>query len=260
MIEYPGTPDRWMTRGGAPAACLGDPTKHGGLPSFEHEDGKLVVYDFLVVFPESDGGYMLLPRWYNSAAVIASEEMVPLHHTPGAWWKWRPCLYRRSLYGRWMMVCSQRELWWRKGLAMMTHALHSDDIEVQLSAILDMDMADQKARKLLAEFLTDYQKSELVLIHKFHVRGAATGNLYAIGLGDGFELVDEVTHEMVASYCLHPEAWMPDADVALATKFALEDEALEVETLENANMTYLGPSQRPTAALRRARDMERELI
>jgi len=230
------------------------------MPSFEDDETGFMVYDLLWVFPESDGGYMLLARWYNSASVLAEEGTVPCHHMPTARWTYRPCLYRRSMYGVWRQMGSQKELQWRFGLARMTHAMHSEDIEEQLDAVLGMEIAEERATKLLAEMLTDYQKSELALQYKFHVRGAATNNLYAIGIGDGFELVDEVTHECVASYCFHTEHWLPSADIALATKLALEDEELEVDTLENANMTYFGASEKQTAAQRRARDMERELL
>lgn len=231
------------------------------MPSFEDEDG-LIVYDFLVAMPESDGGYMLLPRWYQSAAVIADEGMVPCHHMPTAHWTYRPKLYRRSIFGVWRQEGSQKELQWRYGLAKMTHAMYAEGVSVeeQVEAILGMQIAEKRADELLAEFLNPYQRVELALLKKFHVRGAATRNLYAIGLGDGFELVDEVTHECMVSYCFHTEHWMPSSDIALATKFALEDEKLEVDTLENASPYMGGTTSRHTNALRRARDMERELI
>lgn len=227
MIEYAGPPERWIVKHGRPAACLG---RHG-MPSYEHEDGGLLVFDLLLAQAGFNGGVKLFSRWYGSACVISPDDMVPLHHSPEALWEWRPLVYRRSMYGCWEELGSQAELAWRFGLMEVMHAVHA-------GAEVTMFEADEKAEKLLAECLSGFQQLELAATDKFRVRGGSTGRMYKIELGDGFDRVDPVTDRIVASYCLHPEYWMPTADVALATKLQLEDPELEEETVAGARAGY----------------------
>lgn len=236
------------------------------MPSYEHEDGQLVVYDLLCAQATANGGMMLFSRWYGAAALLSPDDMVPLHHHPGARWEWRPVVYNRSLHGYWQGLGSQMELGWRFGLMEMQFAIHSVeagelDEDFNPDEHFSMAEADKRADALLRENLSPLQVTELATVGKFRVRGAATRNLYRIDPGDGFELLDPVTNEVVRSYCLHPEGWMPHADVALATKLALEDEELEVETLEGARgRDWERAKRRPFWEERTAVEFERELI
>jgi hypothetical protein len=254
VIEYGSDPATWLVKHGCPAACLGDPREPlGGLPSYEHEDGGLVVYDILGAQASSNGNMMLFSRWYGTASVLAPDDLVPLHHEPTAIWEWRPLVYRRSMYGCWMGLGSQSELGWRYGMNQVMAAAYAD-------GEFTMDRSDERAATLLHEQLSAYQLTELALSGRFRVVGGATGHTYEVELGDGFDRVDPTTGETLVDYCFHPEGWIPNADVALATKLALEDEELEADTLANARATIRRPTQHATPEQRRAREIELELI
>lgn len=284
-MRYGDDPADWIVRGGHPARCLGDPRGPvGGLPSYEHEDGEIVVFEFAVVQRlGSNGCHMLFPRNYGIDSILSQDSMVPLHHTPpdvqisnemvlmpddalatlwlvhgeneGAKWEWRPCLYRTGFFGYWQGLGSQTELGWRFGLMEVQHNTHT-------GSNITMQAADEKAEALLDEHLSPYQRLEWRTSNRgqFRVRGAATGNLYEVNVGDGFYLLDKTTGERLRSYCFHPEEWLPAADVALSTKFALEDEELEIEALENARSYERDEARRATPADYYARDLEKELI
>lgn len=249
-LDY-SEPSEWIVRGGRPATALGD----RGLPSFETDHGKLLVYDFLTVERAQSGGLtlMLIPKWYPMASLLAPDGLVPLHHSPEAFWIWRPQIYRLKLLDEggtcWQRQGSQTELAWRHGL-----------FEAIVYQRTVMHEADERAHHLLCDHLTSFQRLELAATGKFRVRGAATKNMYSIEVGDGFSIIDNVTCERVVSYCLHPEAWIPHEDVALATKLALEDEDLEVECLENARPVVLRQTERPSKRQQVAAKLEKELI
>lgn len=290
FADWGDDPAKWVTRHGAPAACLGDPTKPnttGGMASYEADDGR-VVYDLQRVRLQL-GDMATISRWYDSVCVITQEGFVPLHHSPEAEWCWRPCIYRRSIHGFWLRMGSQWELEHRERAARTDAAFGLLDLPgvppegatdyeflgaldaamVWAAAVMarleatDMQKADEKAEELLGEHLNPLQWLEWKAGNNFHVRGAATGNTYEVRVGDGFLLVDPVTHETMASYCLHPEHWIPDADVALSIKLGLEDPTMEPELLEAAKGRTMGlgsKHEHRTKELRYAADAERALL
>lgn len=266
MIEYPGPPSAWIVRGGKPADCLGDCRKRsGGMPSYEHEDQNgLVVYDFLIAAGEAHGSMMLTSTWYGIAALVSPEETVPLHHTPGAWWVWRPMLYRRSIHGRWDCLGSQEELAWRYGLNQVQFArARIEDGDYDIDRDFTMAKADAKAKELLLENLTPQQAIEYHASNggEFCCRGGATKNLYKIDIGAGFYILSKLTREEAVSYCWHTEYWIPHDDVALATKLQLEDPELEEQVLVEGRPTMLpGPVERAQPWAKIAMKMEAELL
>lgn len=214
------------------------------MPSYEHEDQNgLVVYDFVICAGAADGVMMAISRWYGSAVLIAPEETVPLHHNPGAWWVWRPLLYRKNIYGGFDCLGSQQELAWRYGLGQVEIARDAvGDGDYDIERDFTMSKADDRARVLLLENLTPQQRLEYAATNggSFCCRGAATGNLYQIDIGNGFEVLSKLTREPAVSYCWHTEYWIPHDDVALATKLQLEDPELEQEVLEHGKPTFRG--------------------
>lgn len=239
MIEFPGEPKDWIAEHGRPAACL----PYDGMAAYEHEDGKMIVMELCVAQITVSGGIMLFPRWYGVAAIVAPEGMVPLHHSPEAWWTWRPVLYNRSMYGGWRQLGSQTELAWRFGLMEVQHAIHAD-------GEFTMQDADAKADRLLLECLSAQQRIEMLADGNFRVRGASTGHTYLVTPNDGFNRIDPLTGETIVSYCLHTEHWLPDSDQALAVKYGLESIALEAEVLEGAR-AYERPAPPPATAWER---------
>lgn len=239
LMDCGTDPAGWIVRGGRPARAL----RFGGMPSFEHEDGRLWVFDLLRVQVGADGQCRLWSSWYGTACVLAPDGMVPLHHHEGAWWQWRPRLYRHNAFWGWMGLGSQEELQWRYGLGKAIEAAHFGEPEL----LEQIQEADARASRLLAANLSPQQRIELAALGHFHTRGGRTRNLYKVGLGDGFAIVDHRTQDEAVSYCLHTEHWMPSADIALATKLALEDPEMEIECLENARPTLVPPERRATA-------------
>lgn len=240
-------PQHWICKDGRPSDA------GWGLPSFESEDGQLWVYDFLIVFPTNPGNELLVSRDYGMVALVAPDDMVPLHHSPAAWWSWRPVLYRLTFNGWWEALGSQQELGWRFGLMEAQHAAHA-------GAEFTFPEADERADAILREYLSPQQALELEAFGWFRCRGGRTGNLYKVDVGNGFEILDKRTCETVVSYCLHTEAWMPHGDIALATKLALEDAELEVECLENARQYPRGDRRPVTLGDVIASRLERDLI
>ena len=91
--------------------------------------------------------------------------------------------------------------------------------------------AEGRARDFLREFLTPEQRDDYDEHEHFYVEGSA-GNLYRIDRGNAGNVfyVDRATRRELASICAHPtmsEQWLPNQDVALVQKIALEtDEPL----------------------------------
>jgi hypothetical protein len=249
---FGGTPDDWVCRHGAPSA-LGM-----GMPSYESDDRTLQVFDTLLVQyrgPDSTYGPMMFPRSYGVAALLAPEGLVPLHHSEDAWWGWRPWVYERGTLGRgFTYLGSQAELAWRHALNL---AMMHD--RAQMEKFVE---AGERAQRLLVEHLTPQQQIDLLAYDNFRVTGAKTKNQYAIQLGRGFAIIDRYTTAIIVSYCFHTEHWMPDADVALATKLALEDEELEVQALETAKIggTWKPPRPQHHELVARKLECDYELV
>lgn len=275
LREYGDDPAAWIPRHGLPAACLGNvKERSGGMPSYEHDDG-YVVFDFLVCTTDAKQ-WTLYSRWYDTACLLAPDGLVPLHHQPSQWWAWRPCFYTLSMHSCWQQLGSQIELGWRKGLGEVIRlriecqsARESRDRLEILEALKrhtewllepPMDAANDRAEELLKEMLTPLQRLELAGAGEFRIRGGLTGQLYVIEIGNGFKSVNSVTNETQVGYCYHPEEWMPHEDVALATKFALEDPELEEQTLECAKQVIVLRERPATWRDRRANDYEKVLI
>lgn len=191
----------------------------------------------------------MIPRWYGVVAIVAPDGMVPLHHSPEAWWKWRPVIYNRSMFGGWRQLGSQTELAWRFGLMEVQHAIHAD-------GEFTMHDADARADRLLLECLSPQQRIEMLADGNFRVRGASTGHTYLVTPNDGFNQIDPLTGETVVSYCLHTEHWLPDGDQALAVKYGLESIALEAEVLEGARSYEKAAPPPATAWERHAAELE----
>lgn len=300
LFRFAGPPSRWIARHGRPAECLIDwaPVHHGGMgwPSYEQDDGK-VVFDLLLCFQPGPGHGppRLLSRWYGAACMLAPDGQVPVHTgatgrlaligeyqgEPAIYeldvprettHRWRPMVYQRGLEG-WCALGSQGELAWRDGLKKATLLRWLEDnahrperleqIAERFGTVEDIESmltANDRAEALLRECLSPQQRIELTAAERFRVRGGETGRIYGVELGNGFTGLTADTCEPTASYCLHPEYWMPDADVALATKLALEDRELELETVAGAKETRRRILGQPDRAARRACEMEKELI
>lgn len=139
------SPADWIPRGGRPAATL---DWCDGMPAYESDDGRLVVFETLVAFagarglqpsgryrgPDGhhhetfgEGRTIMLPLSYGQVAVRQAildpgSGLVPLHDQPGASWSWRPLLwqFRRLDDGGVQRFGSQNELDWRNALAEST--------------------------------------------------------------------------------------------------------------------------------------------
>lgn len=274
--DYDGPPSEWISRHGVPAAAVGG--WRDGMPSFEHEENGFVVMDLLLAAGTSNGSMMLVSPWYGTATILAPDGMVPLHHNPAALWEWRPLLYPRKYWG-WSGMGSQHELAWRYGLADMQRAIA--DVEefaeqemalrekeisprvryAMVTQSLEMPVADDRAEALLEEHLNPQQRLEWRSHwNGFLVRGGETRKTYRVSVGDGFTEVDPVTLQILHSYCLHPEEWIPHPDVALATKLALENPETEEEMVEGARGNSREATRIVFAEERVAAALERELI
>lgn len=323
MIQVAGPPERWIVHGGRPSEVVRD--THGGIPSYESDTGKILVYDLLVAFDQpvkvlADGGVgvaftatMLFPIGYAMAAArsvyAGDHELCALHDDPEAAWVWRPLVYRlgqdltrlgsqQELEWRWMlheqreareeieaatgrfMVAQIQELRrrygrvphldrrrpgeWRLGKNARKR-LHRDYVaEVQrLHAdpeLLPALEANDRADLILREHLAPQQLLDLDASGGFYSRGTIH-RLYRVELGNGAQIVDPETRRPVASMCLHPERWMPHADVALATKLAIESgPEREKEMLAGARTRWYGSVTPPTRGDRAAWERERNLL
>jgi hypothetical protein len=104
--------------------------------------------------------------------------------------------------------------------------------------------ADARAEALLRAHLTDEQAAEYEREHVFHVR-SRSGRLYRVQRGwsgNVFEVREEQEGRRieVASYCIHPREYVPNADNMLAQTLLLEDaETGEAEFLRIAHRTLL---------------------
>jgi hypothetical protein len=288
-LPYAGEPELippkdWISRDGLPAAVLGKirpDSRTAGLPSSETEDG-FQVYEMLYVLGGKIGQEVrMFPAFYGTMALLAPGGLVPQHHEPTQQWIYRPCIYRWDTellddergesFGGWEMQGSQRELTWRDALH---HTRKLDGLVEEVGkdrALAQFIMqqverrrAEERAETLLESMLAPTQLLEYRLQESFRCFGGLTGNSYVVQAGNGFWQTDLLTNAVLFSYCLHPEDWMPDGDVALATKLQLEDPDLEEDFVAAANVTDRKPRIRLKPSVRRklayAADQERELV
>lgn len=322
MIDVAGPPSRWVVRGGRPADVAWD--AHKGIPSYESDTGKILVYDFLCAAESrtfSDLGglgvatsrVMLVPRSYEAVAVrsvlVGDHELAALYDDPDAAWVWRPLIY--SLSDGLTRLGSQQELEWRWSLQQMNEARQDMDAELGVFMItqalqtkrlygrmppierkqpgekrlrknarkrlyrayvaevsrlyrcpdrLPFMEANERADAILREHLSPQQVLDLEASNGFYVRGTVN-RLYRVELGNGLQIVDPRTRTTSVSLCLHPERWIPHADVALATKLAIESGPDgEKEMLAGARKRIVGMHRRPTREDAHAWQLERDLL
>lgn len=242
------TPGRRTTsQGGRPARMV----PHGGMPAYESETGALLVMENLVAFfgtHGDSGAPVLLPVSYGITAARAPTGLAALHDDQDAVWSWRPILYTLKLTTT-ERLGSQNELGYRQGLseACYSNACLDEKManlllecaqkktpfeeyrrmgeglieEWRSSHPLPYTEANARAEALLVENLNPQQRLELARDDGFHVRGTIN-KLYWVAVGNGASIVDPRTHEQLVSLCLHTDDWIPDADVALATKLLIE--------------------------------------
>lgn len=254
-LRYGGGPADWIAKHGKPARCLGS----RGMPSYEHENGKLLVFDFMVL-QQTPYSLLAFPRSYGWVSLVAPEGLAPLHlrveeGTAHEWWEWRPLIYHWHADGWWQGMGSQQELGYRFGLSEVQHEVHGEPGEGDIERLARGEMV---AERLMLTQLSYQQTIEFRATGKFRVIGARTGNLYRVTPSNGFELIDAYTGKIVVSYCLHTEHWLPSCDQALAIKMALEDRELEVDVLENAKPYPRTARRRVTMSDRVALRLERE--
>jgi len=146
-------------------------------------------------------------------------------------------------------------------LAYRDRVVSAEEMQEATFEFLKMRPADERADALLREHLAPQQLIEwLATDSGFLVRGGETGDTYRVRVGDGFERLDPVTLERQESYCLHPEEWIPHADVALATKLGLESPETEHDILDGAAGNDWKVLRRPFEEELVAAKIERELI
>jgi hypothetical protein len=315
MIEVAGPPERWIVEGGRPSAVCWD--DHDGIPSYESDTGKILVFDLLIAAERSaavegpggvalDRSTMLVPRGYGGASarsVSGDHELAALHDDPDALWVWRPLLYtigsgltrlgsQMELEWRWALIESSRlmadrvdaelrfvrgqidEVVRRYGRAVMPSRLRKNAQKrlyrayCEAMTALDDAMpatptqeANERARAILREHLAPQQRLEFDATRgaAFYVRGTVN-RLYRVELGNGMQIVHPETRQPRVSLCLHPERWIPHADVALAQKLAIESGPdREAELLAGARPRPLAGRTAATVEERYAWDRERDL-
>lgn len=249
---------REVSRGGRPAAAL----PHGGMPAYESETGALLVMENLVVAgPSLTHTPMALPASYMMACIrTQGDGMTALHDDPDAIWSWRPLLYSLG-WVETQRLGSQHELEYRRGLWEV--GLAQSDLQDAVDRLGKRCIergypperymriahwmvdrwtypeqprvaANARAKRLLREHLAPQQLLDLDALAGFFVRGTIN-RLYYVDVGNGFDIVDPVTHQHKVSLCLHPDDWMPYEDVALAIKLGIDGgKESEAELLEAA--------------------------
>lgn len=234
-----------------------------------------------------------LPVGYDAAAVrsvAGDHELCALHDDPDAMWEWRPLVYELTKDGM-TRFGSQMELTWRWGLAEAIEERESLEDELRELAVAavrekrpfdeyraDGDAAiaawerererrgmrwreaEKKADRLLLEHLAPAQRLDLKAYGWFYARGTIN-KLYRIQPGNGCAIANPRTREVGVSLCLHPERWMPDGDVALATLLLIQSGPEGEEEMLAGARPRLGPVYSPSTRLERAAwERERELL
>jgi hypothetical protein len=101
--------------------------------------------------------------------------------------------------------------------------------------------AEQKARKLLAEWLSPAQLAQYRRKGHFEVRGCHSGKRYRIRFDHQLNVDELDDHDRtVAVWCFGPEGQLPIGDIMLAQKIALETNEYASLKVANGN-----PARRP---------------
>jgi hypothetical protein len=111
-------------------------------------------------------------------------------------------------------------------------------------------VARDRADAYLRDALSPQQRLDLAADDCFYVPGELN-KLYSVRLGNGAGVVDPETRVELVSICYHPDAWMPHADVALATKLLIESGREGEEILLSEGQTRVVAKPRPATKLER---------
>lgn len=271
-----------------------------GMPAYESEHRRLLVMESMIVFRGGAMNEPLLLPWnYRNVCARAPDGLAALHDDPDALWSWRPIIYSLGAIVD-NRLGSQIELEYRVGLAEAAFhgdnrrgrvveawirimrdeqakrsgrirknarkRLYRAFTEAMAEILsgppppLEMVEAREKADRLLLAMLAPQQRIDYLAHQGFYVRGRIN-RLYEVRVGNGFAIVDPTTHEQTVSFCLHPDEWIPHADVALATKLGIEaGTESEAELLSAANPTVLPQASPATAEERVAWRLERRYL
>lgn len=244
---------------------------------------------------------MALPVGYRMCALRGQSDLVALHDDPDAVWSWRPCLYHLKVtiteragsqqevayrYGihqaalaaseeedehtQWIIEQAQAVYRRYGGTVPYNHLPKNARKRMRRAYVawaeartpppLALEAANERADRLLREHLNPQQLLDLEATGSFYVRGTIN-RLYRIRLGNGCEAVKPDTREPVVSFCIHPDEWIPDADVALSLKLMIESgKDGEAELLAGAKATPIPARRSPARAEREAARMERDLL
>lgn len=221
--------------------------------SYESESGRIHVVEFaLAAWNGSKLFYVVMPRSWGEFASLAPTGLGRLNR--GGERTWRPLLYEFHPSGEMRRYGSQNELQWRWGIAIAGTARAAADPEM-LDILFTQPIV--RADELLREHLSVQQLLDLDAWGCFYVRGEIN-RLYRVRPGNGFSIVDPVTRDELVSYCFHPDEYMPDADVALATKLLIEQGRDGEEQALSCGRAYPNSAERrePTDDEVAAREIE----
>jgi hypothetical protein len=217
-------PSDWIPEGGRPVRGL----PHEGMPAYETR-GKGVVFESLLVLHTTDEHGRVcrqyLPLRYAELAGWFPTGFVTLHEQPGARRAYRPVAYFERLSDEETPKPGTRDVV-RQGSQMelgYRYRFVYDHVDGR------WERAERKALELLRSELNPQQRLELAARRAFGVWGdpelldvGRHGIRYWIQLGNGFTWICPWTGIVQVSFCFHPDEWIPDADVALATKLLIE--------------------------------------
>jgi hypothetical protein len=152
----------------------------------------------------------------------------------------------------------RRTTGWRlpKNARKRLHRAYQAWFDGQKLTTLPYAEANERAERLLRENLAPQQLLDLDRRGGFFVRGTIN-RLYFVDVGNGFGIVDPVSHEQKVSLCLHPDEWIPHHDVALATKLGIDGgKETEAELLGAARPRVTPTSGKPLPEERAAYRLE----
>ena len=163
-----------------------------------------ILFEAVLEAPDNDFGWFLNAQPYGVEALFRVLQNIgpePFHRL------WREM--RDELY---------RERGWRDGMTATPYAAWYGGLPPPNRA-----GSEQRAEKLLREWLSPAQLDQFNRQRCFEVRGSASRRRYRICFGTTYN-VQVVDHEggVIEEICFHPEGELVAADVMLAQKIALE--------------------------------------